>query len=259
MKIYHEETSDITRYIDKAKGVSLDQRIEEFDGIFDRILKYHPITPETRILEVGTGTGWIPIICSQRGYNCKGMEISPQLIQVAMELGKENGVVPDIELGNIEEANIGSEEYDIIVATSSFEHVENWKQGLINIFNGLKPGGLFFFYSTNKFSFKSGEYNFPLYGWYPDSWRYRLRITRQGEDIMKLGIDFNQFTYFQLRKHFKKMGFSTVMDRVDMVDSHVIERQNAVVKIVLKLIKNNWLLKDIALLFYPETFFICIK
>ena len=35
---------------------------------------------------------------------------------------------------------------------------------------------------------------------------------------MKNGIDFNQFTYFQLRRAFRKLGFSEVMDRVDILD-----------------------------------------
>jgi hypothetical protein len=32
----------------------------------------------------------------------------------------------------------------------------------------------------NKFSLKSGEYAFPLYGWLPNSLRYKLRIAGQG-------------------------------------------------------------------------------
>ena len=41
-----------------------------------------------------------------------------------------------------------------------------------------------------------------------------MRGARQGQDIMKLGIDFHQFTYPQLRGYFREVGFSTVMDFV---------------------------------------------
>src|SRR5207244_2759559 len=81
------------------------------------------------------------------------------------------------------------------------------RKGIGRIFRALKPDGVFYFTSTNKFSLVSGEYNFPLYGWLPDRWRYALRTRRQGEDIMNLGIDFNQFTFPQLRRFFRKTGF----------------------------------------------------
>ncbi|MGA2770181.1 MAG: hypothetical protein ABSG26_05135 [Bryobacteraceae bacterium] len=55
-----------------------------------------------------------------------------------------------------------------------------------------------------EFSFVSSEYRgVPLYGWLPNALRYRLRVAVHAPDIMKLGIDFNQFTYFGLRRVFK--------------------------------------------------------
>jgi hypothetical protein len=39
-----------------------------------------------------------------------------------------------------------------------------------------------------------------------------------GADIMELGIDFNQFTYFQLRRFFSR-DFSRVYDRIDIVNA----------------------------------------
>ena len=100
--------------------------------------------------------------------------------------------------------------YDIIIANATYEHVKEWEAGLENIFNALKDGGLLYFVSTNKFSFISGEYpKIPLYGWLPNSWRYFLRINLQAKDIMEWGIDFHQFTFFQLRRYFKKLGFKS--------------------------------------------------
>ena len=81
---------------------------------------------------------------------------------------------------------------------------------------------MFWFDSTNKFSFVSGEYEFPLYGWLPNSWRFKLRRWKQGDDIMKLGIDFNQFTYPMLRRAFKRAGFSAV-DFIDFKDANAIK------------------------------------
>lgn len=259
MDIYHEDLSDVDRYIERNASLKLEEKEEVFNSLFASVKKYKDINPSTKILEIGTGTGWLPIMCKMKGLDCKGIEVSPSLIQFAKQLGQKYGVVPDITLGNVEDARIGSSDYDVIIATSCFEHVEHWKKGLERVFEALKPGGLFYFCSTNKFAFKSGEYDFPLYGWLPNRLRYRVRKHYQGEDIMKLGIDFNQFNYFQLRRFFKSLGFSIVMDMLDILDPEDLANPKHSKIILLKSCKRIKLLKALTLLFVPATKFICIK
>lgn len=259
MKIYYEKLSDVIRYIENHKHIKLEDKEPEFEAILKCINRFKPINQNTKILEVGTGIGWFPILCKKKGISCKGLEISPHLIEYARHFGRKYGIEPDIELGNIEVTDIGISRYDVIIASSVFEHVEHWQKGMQRIFAALKPGGLFYFYSTNKFSLVSGEYNFPLYGWLPNSWRYRLRISRQGPDIMKLGIDFNQFTYFGLRRFFKDLGFSLVLDRIEFLDPNNLNDPKLWKKIVIKILKQVNFLKNLILFFSPGTFFICIK
>lgn len=122
------------------------------------------------------------------------------------------------------------------------------------------PAGVFYFVSTNKFRIRrSGEFNFPLYGWLPNKWRYHLRVKSQGPDIMKLGIDFNQFTYWGLRRFFRKVGFSKVYDLVDLREPQQLMRQNVVRCSALKILKKVPLLKHAVLPFVSVTHFICIK
>lgn len=259
MKIYHEELSDVVRYIENNKHIRLEDKESEFNLICNQINKLKGIDRETKILEIGTGTGWFPIMCEKKEISCKGLEISPQLVENARNLGRKYGIKPDIQLGNIEETDIGVSEYDVIIANSVFEHVEYWQKGIEKVFDALKSGGVFFFVSTNKFSLISGEYNIPLYGWLPNSWRYRIRLLGQGEEIMKLGIDFNQFTYFQLRGFFEKLGFSIVLDRVEILDPENLNNPKFWKKILLKTLKRVKALKHIALFFQRNTMFICIK
>src|SRR6266567_1981654 len=196
MEIQNDDISDVTRYIELHRHLRLEDKLPDWERYLRHVRKYKQIDGGTVMLEIGTGTGWFPLCCKWKGLNCKGLEISPQLIDYAHELGRGYGVDPDIELGNIENTDLGHSRYDVIIAMSVFEHVEHWRQGLRKIYDALQPGGLFLFESTNKFSIGSGEYpSFPLYGWMPNSWRYRFRIRRDGPDIMRLGIDFHQFTY----------------------------------------------------------------
>jgi 2-polyprenyl-3-methyl-5-hydroxy-6-metoxy-1,4-benzoquinol methylase len=257
MKIYHEELSDVVRYLETHKDVRLEDQQPHFENIMRTVSRYKPIQPDTEILEVGTGTGWLPILCKQRGWRCKGLEISPQLVEYARSWGAQYGVVPDIELGNLEDSDIGTNRYDIIIASNIFEHVEHWREGVHKVYAALKPEGAMFFESTNKFSFTSGEYHFPLYGWMPNSWRYRLRIARQGPDIMKLGIDFHQFTHGGLRREFEKAGFRKIFDRIEIADENHVSagwRRN-----VVRISKTFPPAKMASLAFADVTRFICIK
>src|SRR5690349_1277948 len=100
MKIYHEPLADVEKYIEKHRDIALEARRTQFENYVRAIQKYIDITPETEILEIGTGTGWFPLHCNLRGWRCRGLEISPQLIEMAKETGRKYGIDPDIRLGN---------------------------------------------------------------------------------------------------------------------------------------------------------------
>jgi len=257
LRIHKEELPDVTRYIESHRLRSLQEREADFQARLNRIQQFKKIEPGTRILEIGTGTGWFTLLCQSRGIRCKGLEISAQLIEYSRQLGHAHGIEADIELGNIEEADIGTGQYDVVIGESVFEHVEHWQKALQRVYRALKPGGVFFFSSTNKFSLRSGEYHLPLYGWLPNRWRYRLRMARQGPDIMKLGIDFNQFTHAQLRRVFRELGFSQVLDRVEAADLNGIT--NPWKRALLEACRRSTLVKWLVLLFCDATIFVCVK
>lgn len=257
MHIHYEELADVKRYIENHAHIRLEDQKPTLENILENIKRFKELDETSRILEIGVGSGWFQIYCKKQGLPIEGLEISPQLVEVAREYGRRYEVDLDLTVGNIEETEIEHEKYDVIVASSVFEHVEDWHSGVKKIYQSLKPGGVFYFDSTNKFSFTSGEYNFPLYGWMPNSWRYSLRKARHGPDIMKLGIDFHQFTYPQLRRFFRRVGFSKVMDLVDFKDLSRVRDPKK--RVVFSSMKKSKALKHLALNFLPATIFICVK
>ncbi len=258
MRIYQDDTSETTRYIEENRHVRLEDKEPAFQNYIRHIGRHKRLDdPNLRILEIGTGTGWFPLMCKLKDIRCKGLEISPQLIAYARELGARYGVEPDIELGNIEDGAIEDCSYDVVVAMSVFEHVEDWRTGLRHIYRILKPGGILVFESTNKFCFTSGEYQFPLYGWMPNAWRYRLRIRRQGPDVMRLGIDFHQFRYPLLRRAFRDTGFRIIEDRFDLSDPSRIG--NPWKRGMSRVCKDFRPVRHLVLPFVPTTNFVCVK
>jgi SAM-dependent methyltransferase len=258
MNIYHETLSDVAKYIDTHRDASLEQYEKRFESYLRPVQAIRQITPETEILEIGTGPGWFPILCKLRGMRCKGLEISPQLIEVARETGRKYGIEPDIDLGNLEDYPLPPSFYDVVIASSVFEHVEDWRTGVRKVYDTLKCGGVLFFESTNKFSFTSGEYTgVPLYGWLPNSWRYALRKRVHGPDIMKLGIDFHQFTHGGLRREFERAGFTRVLDRVEAANEDYVS--TGFRKRVVRVARQFAPAKFLALTFAEATRFVCVK
>ena len=258
MKI-HYDLQVVQGYIRDQRRLTLQDYFPVFENTLKRIRRFKEINSSTKILEVGTGSGWFPILCKKNGIACEGIEICPQFVDYAYEFGRVNGVEPDIRLGNIEEEDIGLSKYDVIIALSTFEHVEHWRRGLSKIYDALKPGGLFYFYSTNRFSLRSGEFKMPFYGWLPDRWRYRIRIARSGEEIMKLGIDFNQFNNFQLTHFFSELGYEKVVDQFGIVDPGRLVQWKRWKVVVLKLAQYVKPIRWFGLLFAGGTLFICVK
>jgi len=261
MKIYQEELSDVQRYLDNNKDVALEEKRPLYSSILHSVRRYKAVDAHTRMIEIGSGTGWFLLLCQLDGLQCKGIEISPQLIQRAKEVGAKYNLVPDIELGNLEETDLGTEQYDVAICSNVFEHVELWREGIKKVTQALKPGGLLFFESTNKFGFHSGEYSaFPFYGfygWLPDRLRYRWRMLVQNPDIMKLGIDFHQFRHSVLRREFERNGYSKIYDRVEMADESMVS--TGFRKSVVRWSRKLPLLKAAALTFSDATRFICLK
>jgi SAM-dependent methyltransferase len=258
MRIEHGTLSDIEKYLNGRRDLNLDEKEEQFQSLIRAISRVMPLSDGTRMLEIGTGTGWFPILCQKYGLTCAGLEISPRLVDCAKAISRKHGLESNIQLGNIEDTDLGVEQYDVIVCSSVFEHVEYWRKGLERVYRALRPGGVLFFESTNKFSLRSGEYTkVPLYGWLPNWLRYRLRITVEGPDIMKNGIDFHQFTYFQLRRVFREIGFSRILDRVDIADPGNIK--SPIRTSVLRACRTLSPVRQVVLLFFDMTTFICVK
>jgi 2-polyprenyl-3-methyl-5-hydroxy-6-metoxy-1,4-benzoquinol methylase len=257
MRVYQEELSDVSRYIENHKHDTLQEKEPQYQNILKHVAPFIQLGPHLRMLEVGTGTGWFPILCKREGLDCRGLEISPQLVEFAREYGRANGVEADIQLGNIEETDLGEAQFDVIIASSVFEHIENWRLALGVLFRALRPGGVLFFESTNKFGLNQGEYpQLFFYGWLPDAARYRFRMMVQGRDIMKNGIDFHQFRYGLLRRAFREAGFSRCMDRYQVLDP---ESKTGLKRFVFRLLRSSTALRRLALVCVQGTTFVCVK
>jgi SAM-dependent methyltransferase len=245
-------------YLESFKNKDVKDFVPLFQYTIKLISKYKTLDSNTKILEIGSGTGWFLILGKLNGLDITGLEIKREMASFASDWALKYGVKLDIKIGSIEEF-CEENKYDVIIANSVFEHVRNYDQGLKNVFKSLKEGGVFYFVSTNKFAIKQGEYWLPFYSWLPNKLRYKIRIVLQGPEIMEQGIDFNQFTYYWLREYFRKQNYTKVLDLIDFIDTNNLKNPSFLKIYLIKFAKKIKLLKNLILLFAPVTEFICIK
>ncbi len=88
------------------------------------------------VLDIGAGTGNLCALLLARNIQCRGIELSPQLVVYAREKG-----LP-VELGNVMDMD-GENIYSAITMSHVFEHLSDPEGAMIQIRSLLKPGGLF--------------------------------------------------------------------------------------------------------------------
>lgn len=249
----------VVRYLEKEGQRPLEAYGPRFRRIMQIVSPFRAVHPGTRILEVGIGTGWFPVLCAAERFDCVGLDNSPLLIEFARARAKANGVEPELRLGSIEDVPLEPNFFDVVVADAVFEHVENWRAGLTNVASCLKPGGVLVFGSTNRFAFLSGEYPLPLYGWLPNRVRYWLRQMLEGPDVMLATIDFHQFTYPGLRHALREAGFARVYDSVDLHDPERLNHPTWWKVALLRTMRRSPVIRHTLLTFWPTTELVAIK
>lgn len=97
--------------------------------------------PPARILECGCGVGWLSRMFAQRGYECVGIDVAPQAIDIANTLtgdGYENLRFQALDVEHMDFV----EEFDGAVFFDSLHHSLDEAAAIRKVFQALKPGGV---------------------------------------------------------------------------------------------------------------------
>lgn len=254
-----EAGAETDAYIANRAAASIDDR-KELDAYLARLGKVIDLDTHRRVLEIGSGTGWFQVLVAQKGFEPRGIEYNSRLVEHSIAFGHEQGYDLDIILGSVETADMGAETADLVFALSVFEHIPDFRAALANIYRTLAPGGALYFYSTNKFALRSGEYDYPLYGWMPTPMRRRLRVRRQGPDVVTSNrFDSHQFTYWGLRRAFRQAGFSRIVDLFQMVDENNLAQATGKKRLAAKVLRRFPPARTAGRLLASGTTFICVK
>jgi 2-polyprenyl-3-methyl-5-hydroxy-6-metoxy-1,4-benzoquinol methylase len=113
--------------------------LSKMDNIFNK---------KSKILEIGSGTGFLLDYFYKQGYDIQGIEIDFKRIEKSEEL---YGKLP-IKLMSGDELLFGDSIFDVVISFDVFEHIPDTNLHLNEIYRVLKPGGYYLLQTPNKWT-----------------------------------------------------------------------------------------------------------
>jgi len=211
----------IERLSVEAAAEKLPQSERWVGAILGRVEPLLPPGESRAALDVGAAQGRSLIALRRRGYRAYGVEPWSEAIEVARQLAEREGCEIDIRAGTAEAIPFEDESFDLVIATSVIEHVENLQASLAEIFRVLRPGGVFWFNAASAVSPRQEEIaRFPLFGWYPDRLKYRIMMWAKDHAPQLIGHTqrpaLHWFTPRKARRELRAAGFDEVWDRWEL-------------------------------------------
>jgi ubiquinone/menaquinone biosynthesis C-methylase UbiE len=105
----------------------------DYDFVFSTI----SITPATKLLDVGCGTGYFCTLASEKGANVTGLDATPEFIEVA----KKRLPTAKFLVGEMEALPFADNSFDVVCGFNSFQYAANTKNALIEAKRVLNKDG----------------------------------------------------------------------------------------------------------------------
>jgi len=117
----------------------------QIDRAYDRITSC--VRRGQLVLDIGCGTGALTLRAARRGAKVTGMDVNPQMLEIARRRLEEEGLADKVELrerGVAELPDEPDEKYDVVMSGLCFSELteDERKYALREIRRILKPGGL---------------------------------------------------------------------------------------------------------------------
>jgi len=117
----------------------------QLDRIYDRLAAH--IKKGQQVLDLGCGTGALTLRAAQKGARVKGIDVNPQMLEIAQQRANEAGLAQSIEFAEMGVAELDSEEddsYDVVLRGLCLSELtaDELAYTLKEVKRILKPGGL---------------------------------------------------------------------------------------------------------------------
>jgi SAM-dependent methyltransferase len=99
-----------------------------------------------KILDIGSGLGESSVYFALQGAIVTAVDVSPRMVQTAIDLGKRYGVEIRGIVAVGEDLRLPPDEFDLVYTANTIHHIQDREKLFMQIRGALKPGGRFFSY-----------------------------------------------------------------------------------------------------------------
>jgi len=106
------------------------------------------VNPAWQVLDVGTGRGRFGLYMAEQGCRVIGVDINPEMLEIAREAAQQRGVSERFELrtsGAEDLTEFSTATFDLVMCMELFDHLPDLDRALVSMRRTLKPGGCFLF------------------------------------------------------------------------------------------------------------------
>lgn len=75
---------------------------------------------DLRILDIGTGTGFLAVELARRGHHVTGIDLSPEMLGIAQSKAADEGLSLDFEPGDAEQPAFPARSFDLVISRHLF-------------------------------------------------------------------------------------------------------------------------------------------
>jgi SAM-dependent methyltransferase len=156
------------------------------------ILRALHLPKTARLLEVGSGLGYLTYSLARAGYRIEGWDVSEDAVQAARERFGPYFAVRDV---NALQASSDSSRYDVVILTELIEHLEDPVAFVRASAALLAPGGALLMTTPNKNYYPDGVV------WHTDLppihlWWFTERAMREMGERCRLDVRYYDFTEY---------------------------------------------------------------
>jgi ubiquinone/menaquinone biosynthesis C-methylase UbiE len=206
------------------------------------------------VLVLGCGPRPLPIkVLIQKNYDAVGVEPIPSFMNSARKyLGSPDRILE----GSAEEIPLPSNSQDLVICESVLEHVDSPTKSFDEVFRILRPGGVAYIVTTNRYRISlkgdNGEYNVRYFNWLPDTIKesfvfHHLHYDPSLADYT-LRPAVHWYSYADLCKLGRQAGFHqfySILDLLELDDPSIAKSK--VRRFLLNKLKFNPWLRALAL------------
>jgi ubiquinone/menaquinone biosynthesis C-methylase UbiE len=120
-----------------------------------------------RLLDIGCGLGDITMGLASSGLLTVGVELDPEAIRIANIGRREQNVDSEFIHSEASRLPFNDESFIVVILNYVLEHVHNQKALIREVYRVLRPGGILYLATPNKWWILETHYKIPFLSWLP--------------------------------------------------------------------------------------------